>query len=303
MPANGIVTAKVFRPSQISRVIVSPRTFPLPYKRRKLMEYQKTVNVVCKNSLAITSQPSSDCTAVQANISECLGDSGGNVSSTVKTSSSILSKVTSSSMTSSVTSSSMMSSFMKPSPTSASPSLTLSSVTSVNTVTLSCTNDTRPTMLQSTRTTTSGALSVTGSDEPVFPRVTGSEEANWGRRISGGSDDTSVGHSSLSSISSTDDINITGITDDYAKVEPSSGNVVGSSSEVYRSLLPTCSPDRQESSLESNTNCATRALEDMSRDKPPQVGSSGAGEGSTGTTSAASTTPGGKKKVGFANFY
>ena len=149
-------------------------------------------------------------------------------------------------------------------------------------------------MLSSTRTTTSGGLTVTGSNDAVFSRVTGSEDASWRRRISGGSDDVSVGRSSLSSISSTDDIKMdaTATSSDGAKNELNLGNAVGSSSEADRK--PPVSQDVQENSLESSTGCVTK--EDTSKDKTAHVGSSGVVEGS-GATSTTQTTPGGKKKV------
>ncbi len=149
-------------------------------------------------------------------------------------------------------------------------------------------------MLSSMRTTTSDGLTVTGSNDTVFSRVTGSEDASWRRRISGGSDDVSVGRSSLSSISSTDDVKMdaTATSSDSAKIEPNLGNAVGSSSEANRKA-PT-SQAVQENSLESSTDCITR--EDTSKDKIAHVGSSGVVEGS-GATSTTQTTPGGKKKV------
>jgi hypothetical protein len=124
--------------------------------------------------------------------------------------------------------------------------------------------------------------------------VTGSEDASWRRRISGGSDDTSVGRSSLSSISSTDDIKMDAMatSSDSVKNELNLANAVGSSSEANRK--PPVPQAVQENSLESSTDCVNK--EDTSRDKTANVGSSGVVEGS-GATSTTQTTPGGKKKV------
>ncbi|CAB4016882.1 Hypothetical predicted protein [Paramuricea clavata] len=287
-PRNGVITTNVYRPSQILRVAVSPKTFPLPYKRRKLIEYQKSVN----NSTSQTAVK----TTLQISTGENLTENAATVSSTVNASTSISSTVTSSSTTSFA---SLMTSPMA-SPPMTSPvtsSLTSVNVTSLNNLTSTSTSEVRLTMLASTRTSTSGVLTVTGSNDAVFPRVTGSEEASWRRRISGGSDEISVGRSSLSSISSTDDIKMdaTGTSSDSAKIELNLGNAVGSSSEANRK--PPFSQAVQENSLESSTDCITR--DDNSRDKTAHVGSSGVVEGAASTTQ---TTPGGKKKVSLTEY-
>lgn len=289
-PPNGINTGNVFRPGQNGRSAVFPRTFPLPYKRRKLMEYQKIVN----NS---TSQPTVDKTS-QADTTQTLAEGAATVSSPVQTSTmtSTSPAVMSSSMTSAVMSSSMTS----PSAMVTSsavilpvmPSVTSTTVASQNNINSPSAIDVRLTMLPTLRTTTSGGA-VTGSED-TFPRVTGSEEASRQRRISGGSEDTSGNRSSVSSISSTDDIkmDVTATGSDSPKNEQNLANAVGSSSEATRK--PPASQAIQENSLESSTDCVTR--EDTSRDKTGHVGSSGVVEGS-GAASTTQTTPGGKKKV------
>lgn len=284
-PPNGVITTNVYRPSQILRVAVSPKTFPLPYKRRKLIEYQKSVN----NSTSQTTVK----TTLQISTGENLAENAATVSSTVNASTSISSTMTSSSTTSFASSMTSLMTSPMASPPMTSPvtsSLTSVNVTSPNNLT--STSEVRLTMLASTRTSTSGVLTVTGSNDAVFPRVTGSEEASWRRRISGGSDEISVGRSSLSSISSTDDIKMdaTGTSSDSAKIELNLGNAVGSSSEANRK--PPFSQAVQENLLESSTDCITR--DDNFRDKTAHVGSSGVVEGAASTTQ---TTPGGKKKV------
>ena len=264
------------------------------------MEYQKIVN----NS---TSQPILDKPS-QADTSITLAESATAVSSPVQTStmtstspavmsSSMTSVVMSSSMTSVVMSSSMMS----PSAMVTSSAVILPVISSVTSTTVAASEnninsssaiDVRLTMLPTLRTTTSGGA-VTGSED-TFPRVTGSEEASWQRRISGGSEDTSGNRSSVSSISSTDDVkmDVTATGSHSPKNEQNLANAVGSSSEATRK--PPASQAIQENSLESSTDCVTR--EDASRDKTGHVGSSGVVEGS-GAASTTQTTPGGKKKV------
>ena len=104
-------------------------------------------------------------------------------------------------------------------------------VTSLSNVTSASTSEVRQTVCSNVPTSTSGVLTVTGSDDTEIPRVTGSEEAGWGRRASAGSDDCSVGRGSLSSISSTDDVKMDTASCENAKTEPNLISPVGSSSE------------------------------------------------------------------------
>ena len=243
------------------------------------MEYQKTVN-----SSAL--QPPSVDAALLTTTGKSVPEISNAVSSFVKISSTMTSSLTTSPSTaSSVTSLSMISPGKSLLVTSSMASVSTTSLNNLKSIP-SC--EANQTILTSTQTTT-------GSGDML--RVTGSEEASWRRRVSGGSDDTSVGRSSISSISSTDDIKMdaTPCSSDSAKIELNPANAVGSSSEANRK--PPTSQATQENPVRTNAECAMNR-EDTSRDKTAHVGSSGVVEGS-GATSTTQTTPGGKKKVWF----
>lgn len=224
---NGIVSANSIKRSEVVKT-TSERIFPLPYKRRKLMEYRNAVN---NQTLSITKEVDSQTVGSTAAVS---------VSTIISTLSSTL---------------------VTP--------IISNAVTSV-------TSDVRDSLYSSSQ-----------GCSPIS-------------RNNGGCDETSTERSSLSSISSTEDVR-TGTTFLETKIETQSNGMVDSSTGCSStvSVPKPISSDKLSStqgiqgrSLEVNMNCLTRSDDHVSRDSISHVMSSVDGP-------RHASTVGGKKKVSF----